>query len=101
MSPTSKYRLNSFLTWLVVVTWTLVVGGSLFWTLRNDEKDHMDTAYAEARANLNKDITLRRWISASTKGLSHIAKVDGLHETSSIGHTDNEHTKVVVIGLSV
>ena len=63
MSPTSKYRSSLLLTWLVAVMWTLVVGGSLFWTLRSDEKDHMDTAYAEAKANLNKDITVRRWAS--------------------------------------
>jgi hypothetical protein len=57
----SKYRLLSSLTWLVVAVWTLVVGGSLRWTMLNEEQEAMDTAYAEARANLNKDITLRRW----------------------------------------
>ena len=61
MLPIPKYRLISSLTWLAVAVWTLVLGGSLVWTLRNSARETMDMAYAEARANLNKDITLRRW----------------------------------------
>jgi hypothetical protein len=57
----SKFRLISSLTWLVVAVWTLVVGGSSYWAVLSEEQEAMDTAYAEARANLNKDITLRRW----------------------------------------
>ncbi len=49
------------LTWLIVAIWTLVVGSSLVWNTRNDADETMKTAYAEAKANLNKDITLRRW----------------------------------------
>jgi PAS domain S-box-containing protein len=63
MRKYSKFRLTSLLTWLVVAIWTLVVGGSLRWSVQNEEKEAMDTAFAEARANLNKDITLRRWAS--------------------------------------
>lgn len=58
-----KSHMIAAVTWLVALAWTMVVGGSLVWTLRNDERETMDTAYAEARANLNKDITLRRWAS--------------------------------------
>ncbi len=61
MLPNSKHRLISSLTWLAVAVWTLVVGGSLGWTLGNSAQETLDMAYAEARANLNKDITLRRW----------------------------------------
>ena len=56
-----KSHMIATVTWLVALGWTLVVGGSLVWNVRNDERETMDTAYAEARANLNKDITLRRW----------------------------------------
>jgi PAS domain S-box-containing protein len=56
-----KSHMIAVVTWLVALAWTIVVGGSLVWTLRNDERETMDTAYAEARANLNKDLTLRRW----------------------------------------
>ena len=61
MLRTSPPQLIVRLTWLVVIVWTLILGGSLAWTLRFNEKQTMDTAYATARANLNKDITLRRW----------------------------------------
>jgi diguanylate cyclase (GGDEF)-like protein/PAS domain S-box-containing protein len=61
MRPTYKHRLTSWITWLVMLIWTLVVGGSLAWTLRNNEQVTMDMAYAAARANLDKDATLRRW----------------------------------------
>ena len=56
-----KSHMIATVTWLVALGWTLVVGGSLVWNVRNDERETMDTAYAQARANLNKDITLRRW----------------------------------------
>jgi diguanylate cyclase (GGDEF)-like protein/PAS domain S-box-containing protein len=49
------------LTLLTMVVWTAVVSGSLVWNLRYNEKQTMDMAYAEATANLNKDITFRRW----------------------------------------
>ncbi|MBA3998155.1 MAG: signal transduction protein [Candidatus Accumulibacter sp.] len=41
--------------------WTLVLAASLAWNLNNARRQAMDMAYAEARANLNKDISLRRW----------------------------------------
>ncbi|MCX7166660.1 MAG: PAS domain S-box protein, partial [Rhodocyclales bacterium] len=51
------------LTGLTVVVWTLVVGGSLIWNVRYAQKQTMDTAYAEATAILNKDISMRRWVT--------------------------------------
>ncbi len=45
----------------MALLWTLVVGASLTWTLLVYQREQMNTAYAEARANLNKDITVRRW----------------------------------------
>ena len=95
MLPTSKYRLIASLTWLSVSVWTLVVGSSLVWTLRNDEKETMDTAYAEAKANLNKDITLRRWatehggvyvpITEKQQSIPWLSHVPGRDVTTSDG----------------
>lgn len=53
--------LISVLPWLAAVVWTLVLGFLLLNNLRGSERQIMDMAYAEARANLNKDISLRRW----------------------------------------
>lgn len=46
---------------IAVVVWTLLIGSSLIWNLDNIQRQVMDEAYAAARANLNKDITFRRW----------------------------------------
>ena len=43
------------------LAWSVVLGGSWLWNRDNASRTVMDTAYAEARANLNKDITFRRW----------------------------------------
>ncbi|MEW5787633.1 MAG: EAL domain-containing protein [Pseudomonadota bacterium] len=49
------------MAWLTALAWTLAVGASLGWNLYQEEAQIMRQAYAEARANLNKDITFRRW----------------------------------------
>ncbi|MFH1869206.1 MAG: PAS domain S-box protein [Pseudomonadota bacterium] len=64
MLPKSNHLLVASLPWAVALLWTLVVGGSLAWTLLDDEQTTMEMAYAEARASLNKDMTLRRWATA-------------------------------------
>ncbi len=48
------------------VLWTAVVAFLTYASLTEIERQGMDMAYAEARANLNKDITFRRW--ATTHG---------------------------------
>ncbi|MBI4985704.1 MAG: EAL domain-containing protein [Rhodocyclales bacterium] len=63
MHEISEQRRTSRLTWLAVAIWSLSLGGSLAWNLRYQERQTMDLAYAEATANLNKDITLRRWVT--------------------------------------
>ncbi len=84
MPPIPKYRLISSLTWLAVAVWTLVLGGSLVWTLRNSMQETMDMAYAEARANLNKDITLRRW--TSDHGGVYVPLTDTQQSVPWLGH---------------
>ena len=57
----TESRLYSRLFFLALALWTLLLGGSLYWNIRSDREQTMEMAYAEARANLNKDITFRRW----------------------------------------
>jgi signal transduction histidine kinase/ActR/RegA family two-component response regulator len=46
---------------LAALLWTAVLGLSLVWNLHNANDQTMAMAYSDARANLNKDITFRRW----------------------------------------
>ena len=61
MSNYSIQRLTFGVAGLAAAIWTLVVSGSLIWNVQYAEQQIMDRAYAEATANLNKDITFRRW----------------------------------------
>ncbi len=77
------------------MVWTLALGGSLLWTLSNNKKETMETAFAEAQANLNKDITLRRWatdhggvyvpITDTQKSVPWLAHVPGRDVTTTDG----------------
>jgi PAS domain S-box-containing protein len=79
----------------VALFWTLVVGTSLTWALLINEREQMNTAYAEARANLNKDITLRRWatdhggvyvpITEQQKSVPFLSHVPGRDVTTTDG----------------
>jgi diguanylate cyclase (GGDEF)-like protein/PAS domain S-box-containing protein len=51
-------------TMIFMALWTLLIGLSLLWNLDNIQQQNMEQAYASARANLNKDITLRRWATS-------------------------------------
>jgi signal transduction histidine kinase/ActR/RegA family two-component response regulator len=46
---------------LAAAVWTAVLILSMVWNFHNVSNQAMEMAYAEARANLNKDITFRRW----------------------------------------
>ncbi len=50
----------------LLVLWTLLLLSSFYWNQQTATKHIMQQAYAEARANLNKDLTFRRW--GSTHG---------------------------------
>jgi diguanylate cyclase (GGDEF)-like protein/PAS domain S-box-containing protein len=82
---------------LVALVWSVIVFGSLFINSKKDREQMMETAYAEARANLNKDITFRRWgtrhggvyvpiteTQASVPWLEHVAGRD-------VTTTDGQH----------
>jgi diguanylate cyclase (GGDEF)-like protein/PAS domain S-box-containing protein len=64
--------------------WTLIVALSLFWNLQNTQRQIMDMAYAEARANLNKDITLRRW--ATDHGGVYVPVTERQQSVPWLGH---------------
>ncbi len=49
--------------WLIMLLWTALVAGSLFWNLRREHGMMLERATAEARANFNKDLSFRRWAS--------------------------------------
>jgi len=56
-----EVRIHIRLLLISLVLWTAVVAGSLLWNDFNVREHTMELARAEAVANLNKDITLRRW----------------------------------------
>lgn len=80
---------------LAFVLWTATLALSAIWNLHNAEVQVMNMAYAEARANLNKDLTFRRWgtlhggvyvpITATQKSVPFLAHVPGRDVTTSDG----------------
>lgn len=80
---------------LALVLWTFLLGGSLWWNFRLADDQAMAMAYAEARANLNKDITFRRWasmhggvyvpITESQKSIPWLSHVPGRDVTTTSG----------------
>ena len=83
------------LAWLSAIVWTLALGGSLAWNIHQANRQIMDQAYAEARANYNKDLTFRRWgnshggvyvpITDTQKSVPWLAHVPGRDVTTTDG----------------
>ena len=59
----ASQNLRRRLLFVAISVWTTLIGFSAFWNLRNSEQQIMNLAYTEARANLNKDLSFRRWAS--------------------------------------
>ncbi len=57
----ASQNLRRRLLFVAICLWTALIGFSAFWNLRNSEQQIMNLAYTEARANLNKDLSFRRW----------------------------------------
>lgn len=80
---------------LAAVVWTVVLSLSIVWNFHNVSSQAMEMAYAEARANLNKDITFRRWgtlhggvyvpITETQKSVPWLSHVPGRDVTTSDG----------------
>ena len=81
--------------WLTALAWTGAVGLSLVWNLHQEERQIMDQAAAEARADYTKDITFRRWgnshggvyvpITDTQKSVPWLAHVPGRDVTTTDG----------------
>lgn len=81
---------------LAALLWTAMLGVSLLWNLNNADAQAMSMAYSEARANLNKDITFRRWgtlhggvyvpITETQKSVPWLSHVPGRDVTTTDGH---------------
>ena len=80
---------------LAALLWTAVLGLSLVWNLNKANDQAMSMAYSEARANLNKDITFRRWgtmhggvyvpITETQKSVPWLSHVPGRDITTADG----------------
>ena len=92
----AEKNLSLRLAVLAALLWTVVLGISLVWNFTNIDKQGMDMAYAEARANLNKDITFRRWgtlhggvyvpITEAQSSIPWLSHVQGRDVTTTDGH---------------
>lgn len=49
---------------LLVVIWSVLLGGSLAWNLHLKSQNTLSTAAAAARSNINKDMSFRKWASS-------------------------------------
>jgi diguanylate cyclase (GGDEF)-like protein/PAS domain S-box-containing protein len=72
------------LAWLTALAWTLALVGSLVWNIYQEKSQIMDQAYAEARANYNKDITFRRW--GNSHGGVYVPITDTQHSVPWLAH---------------
>lgn len=80
---------------LAAAMWTFVLALSMVWNFLNVRDQAMGMAYAEARANLNKDITFRRWgtmhggvyvpLTETQKSVPWLSHVPGRDVTTSDG----------------
>lgn len=51
----------AFIVIILILSWSILVGFSLYWNISNLRKDNIDLATAEAKANWNKDQAFRGW----------------------------------------
>ncbi|MDP2881879.1 MAG: DUF3365 domain-containing protein [Azonexus sp.] len=80
---------------LGAVVWTFVLALSMVWNFHNVSNQAMEMAYAEARANLNKDISFRRWgtlhggvyvpVTATQQPVEWLSHVPGREATAADG----------------
>jgi signal transduction histidine kinase len=49
---------------IMVVIWSVLVGGSLLWAVHQESRDTLSAAAAAARANISKDLIFRRWAAS-------------------------------------
>lgn len=49
---------------LLAFIWSVLAGGSLLWNLHEERQDVLDLATVTARANIQKDFGLRKWVNS-------------------------------------
>lgn len=91
----AEKTLSVRLALLAAAMWTFVLALSMVWNFHNVRDQAMGMAYAEARANLNKDITFRRWgtmhggvyvpLTETQKSVPWLSHVPGRDVTTSDG----------------
>lgn len=47
----------------ILIGWSVLVGGSLAWNIRQETNETLSMAVARARANIVKDIIFRKWVA--------------------------------------
>lgn len=71
----------------LALVWTCILAASLLWNVLQSRQQLMGQAYAEARANLNKDITFRRW--ATRHGGIYVPLTEDQPPIPWLGHLPN------------
>ncbi len=79
------FRLRRYVLLLASI-WTVLVGGSLFWNIRQDLLEIYELAIAEARGAFNKDLAYRRW--ASGHGGVYVAVTEGQPPNPYLSHIE-------------
>lgn len=74
-------------TLLAALAWTAVLGVSLAWNLDRAQREMFDQAYAEARSNLNKDLTFRRW--GTRHGGVYVPITEAQQSSPWLGHVSD------------
>lgn len=80
---------------LAAMLWTIAMSVLLWWNIYQERHNTLELAYAEARANYNKDLSIRRWatsqggvyvpISEAQKPLPWLAHISGQNVTTTNG----------------
>lgn len=63
MSLNDRSVIARYMLW-ACVAWTVLVGGSLYWNYHHEHESTLALARNEAVANINKDLTFRRWATS-------------------------------------
>ncbi|MEH6473096.1 MAG: PAS domain S-box protein, partial [Halopseudomonas sp.] len=74
----------AFSTLYVLVVWSLIIGGSLWWNLDKHHKQTLQVVKATARANFNKDQAFRLW--ATRHGGVYVAPTEDTPPSPWMAH---------------
>ncbi len=72
---------------LLLISWTLLTGYSLYWNITNLYQRQVDLAASEARANWNKDRAFRDW--TTRQGGVYVKTSDQVRPNENLAHLKN------------